>query len=200
MSTSDSAPLLAYMIHDGDDEWDTVFATSNAAARRIAEKRFDGYVAQCKRAPGFDQYAPGPVPIKVMIADGWQFECAECSRWVYDGMIEDDPDDVEPMTYEPTYLGRYVYCSPACRAYDVRERRERASYEAAACELLEARYPGALLEHVERADHENRVPMKLTFTFPGSKWSVTWTSGEATALVHPDDVEAFVSLYRKSKQ
>jgi hypothetical protein len=185
-------PLLAYTVHDGEEGYTVVFERSSAAARRDGANELNcGFedIAYCRRAPEFDQYAPGPVPPQAQIENGnWWYECMECTEYVSD------------ETPEPAYLGQFVFCSKTCCALFERDRRDAVDFEDMACELLAACYPGARLEHVERVKHDSRVPLKLMFTFPGSQYSVTWTTGESTALVHPDDVDAFVSLYRKNQQ
>lgn len=185
-------PLRAYTVHDGDDGYTVVFGRTNGAARaRGANELNCGFedVEYCRRAPEFDQYAPGPVPSQAQIEAGnWRFECMECTDWV---------DDETP---EPVYLGQFVFCCKECHAYYQRDKRDQADFEDMACELLAARYPGAVLHHVARVKSDERMPIELHFTFPGGQYSVHWISGESTASVHPDDVDAFVSLYRKSKQ
>lgn len=183
-------PLRAYTVHDGDDGWTTVFATSNVAARRMGANELScdfRDVDSCRRSPEFDQYAPGPVPSHALIAGNWHFECARCNEWV------------DEYTEERTYRGQFVYCSRTCLARDEADERHRASYEAAAIELLEANYPSAKLEYFEPVNRYLLVPMKLFFTFPGCRYSAHWVSGESTVSLHPDDVDTFVSLYRKSK-
>ncbi|KVN83428.1 hypothetical protein [Burkholderia ubonensis] len=190
MSAPDKKPLRAYTVRDGDDGATIVFERSSVAARREGANDLNcGFedVESCKRSPEFDQYAPGPVPPQAQIESGWWFECMECTTYVDD------------MTEEPVYLGQFVFCCKECHAYYERNKRDAADFEDAACELLEARYPGAKLQYVSRVKNDRRVPMRLIFTFPGGKYSVEWISGDSTAAVYPDDVEAFVSLYRKSK-
>lgn len=191
MGAPNKKPLRAYTVHDGDEGYAVVYARSSAAARRDGANELNcGFedVGYCRRAPEFDQYAPGPVPPRAQIENGnWWYECMECTEHV---------DDETP---EPVYLGQFVFCCKECHAYYERDKRDAVEFEDMACELLAARYPGAVLEHVERVKRDSRVPLKLDFTFPGSKYSVQWISGESTASVHPDDVDAFVSLYRKNK-
>jgi hypothetical protein len=191
MSAPAAKPLRAYTVHDGDDGWTTVFASSGIAARRLGAGELNcefEEVDSCRRSPQFDEFAPGPVPSHALIDGGWRFECSRCRESVCD------------LTAERTYVDEHVYCSRECVARDEADERDEAAYEAAAVELLEARYPGATLLHFERVDRDFRVPMSLMFSFPGGKQFATWTSGEETALVDQDDVETFVNLYRKSKQ
>jgi hypothetical protein len=185
-------PLRAYTVHDGEDGYTVVFGRTNGVARAQGANELNcGFedVAYCRRAPEFDQYAPGPVPPEACIEQGnWWFECMECTEHVND------------ETPDPVYLGQFVFCSKGCHAVHERDRRAEVDFEDMACELLEARYPGAVLRHVHRIRRDHLVPIEVHFTFPGGQYWVHWVSGESTASAHPDDVDAFVSLYRKSKK
>jgi len=52
-------------------------------------------VTSCRRKPEYDQYSPGPVPTKVLIEDGWWFECYGCYRTVSSNEMYDDDADKE---------------------------------------------------------------------------------------------------------
>lgn len=46
-----------------------------------------------KRAPEFDQYAPGPVTVRQYLAHGWQYECRGCWQYAYEShnpIVADD--------------------------------------------------------------------------------------------------------------
>ena len=77
-----------------------IFATSNVAARRIHSnsQSTDFPDAKITRKKEFDQYAPGPVPPKPLLHDGWWMDCHGCGRtlnfsdddmWVNDGDIDE---------------------------------------------------------------------------------------------------------------
>jgi len=38
---------------------------------------------RAKRYPEFDSYAPGPVPVEVLLANGWWWPCSRCGKYVY---------------------------------------------------------------------------------------------------------------------
>src|SRR3546814_4641711 len=91
-----------------------VFATSNVAARRIHtnSQGTDFADAQITRKKEFDQYAPGPVPPKALLYDGWWFDCTGCGRTLNlsdDDMWVDGDDRSEEHTSELQSLMRISY-------------------------------------------------------------------------------------------
>jgi len=77
--TSKEKPLLAYAVQEEDEgTGGIVFARSNVEARRRGSSEFgdgDFNWGKATRARWADAYAPGPVPISVMIENGWWFCC-----------------------------------------------------------------------------------------------------------------------------
>ena len=78
-----------------------LFATSNIAARRRYSSSQDCDFAETKvsRKKIFDQYAPGPVPPKALLEDGWYFDCDGCGRTLNygDDDMWADGDDISAM-------------------------------------------------------------------------------------------------------
>ena len=72
-------PMKAYVVSDGDEQDEIVFSEHAASARRegagMIGLTFEE-VESCRRAPEFDQYAPGPVPLRATLAAGWFHYCA----------------------------------------------------------------------------------------------------------------------------
>lgn len=75
-------PLRAYSVQT--EEYGCVrFARSGAQARREGASEMDvdwESIESCRRAPEFDQYAPGPVPDRALWEAGWRLWCVECER------------------------------------------------------------------------------------------------------------------------
>lgn len=61
-----------------------VFAKHNIVARRQGagelDTEFDS--VSCRRAPNFDSFYPGPVPVATKLQAGWHFECCHCQKQV----------------------------------------------------------------------------------------------------------------------
>lgn len=102
--------LLAYAVLElGENTGTVVFAKTNAAARRIGSSQIsDGsfFSVSAHRAPWADRYAPGPVPIRVMIDNGWWWECFGCHRHI--GL------DIAPPIERSVEIGGHIYCSQEC--------------------------------------------------------------------------------------
>ncbi|KWR88811.1 hypothetical protein [Cupriavidus sp. IDO] len=197
-------PLKAYEVHDGGDNWEIVFATNSATARREGGSEmgcdWDG-VEYCRRRPALDQFAPGPVPPLALIEQGWHFECFHCGCRVDEEMeeIEADPDFDTWSDPEPVQKGQFVYCSQSCASMDAARRRGRKAAEAALIDLVETKYPGSTATHAhvygDRLESEHGH-CSATFTFPGGKFAATYKFGDG-AWVSQCDADAFRALYRK---
>jgi hypothetical protein len=92
-------PLKAFLVTDDYEGHSSIeFALHNVVARRTGAAALDTEfdAVSCKRAPQFDQYAPGPVPRTALLDDGWWFECSNCYRRA-EQRDWDDEDDYRPM-------------------------------------------------------------------------------------------------------
>lgn len=169
-------PVLAYQAHDGDEGWVIVFARSGAEARRRAADQMDtdwSGVEWCRRARSLDEYAPGPVPPKALVAMGWWFECWGCGRHVDDS-----------VDYNPVYVGSKVFCCPWCRlddlAREIVTRREEAAVKVRLSEEARSRWPGikVVREHayvrVRLGGAVSVEDANIDFTFPGGKYPVRY--------------------------
>lgn len=78
------------MSHNDPETSEIIFAKSNVEARRrhTTEQGADFSDASVTRQKHFDKYAPGPVPPKALIEDGWFFDCWACGRKI--SLSEDD--------------------------------------------------------------------------------------------------------------
>jgi len=207
-------PLKAYQV----DHWEgpgegsvIVFAVSNAPARQKGANELDldwDSVESCRRAPHFDAYAPGPVPVDVLIENGWHFTCArwECQQTIDRAHINDDGDEIDTAG---TYVARAqrVFCTQECLArHDASKRAARAAKDAL-IELVEAKFPGAHVtsvhvchDRLEPSEPQGGAMASANFMFPGAKYGATYIYGDGDcARVAQIDVPAFEALYRKSK-
>lgn len=182
------------------------FATNNAAARRegAVELEIDwGSVETCRRAPQFDQYAPGPVPPLALIEDGWWFECGWCSAKV-DADNEQEDDDGNLLPHEaPVAIGQSVYCCAACAGLDLARKRGNMAAKNALCELVYTRWPEAKIVRVhvygDRLDYQDPAQggwlTSAEFTLPGLKYSVSYHWGCKSPWVAPHDLAVFKEMY-----
>ena len=204
-------PLKAYQV----DHWEgpaegsvIVFAVSNAPARRLGAAELDldwDSVESCRRAPHFDEYAPGPVPIDAMIEAGWNFTCDrwECQAPIDRAHINDEGEEIDTAG---TYVvrRRQVFCTQECLARHDASLRARRAAKDALIELVEAKFPGARVVRVH-VFHDRLVPSSeergyanACFLYPGAKYPATYHFGDGnTAWVPQIDVPVFEALYRK---
>jgi len=204
-------PLKAYQVdhYEGPEEGSViVFATSNAPARRMGASELNldwDSVESCRRAPHFDQYAPGPVPVDVMIEAGWRFACDrwECQQPISHDYIDDDGDEIDTAG---SYIvrGRQVFCTQECLARHDASMRARMAAKDALIELVESKFPGSRVTRVhvfhdrlEPSEPHRGAKCSANFTFPGAKYGATYIFGEGdVAHVSQIDVSAFEALYR----
>ncbi|MBR8279755.1 hypothetical protein [Burkholderia vietnamiensis] len=202
-------PLKAYQVNvDADDVYScVVFATNSATARREGASEL-GYewddVESCRRRPNFDEYAPGPVPPRALIEDGWRFECHGCGTPVSDNEYDDDGNEIDPGAY--VVRKQQVFCCQECLARDDARKRMNVAAQNALIELVEAKFPGCAIQRVhvygerlEPSEPGHGHKCVAYFTFPGSRYSSTYVFGEGDIAHVPQiDVDAFVALYRPS--
>lgn len=178
--------LKAFQVSD-DYEGHTVviFAASGVAARREGANELGiefSEVGRCARAPHYDRFAPGPVPVLDLLADGWQFEV--------DGQlltIDDKP-----------WISRSgeVWRSPWHWLNDAEERANRRRVERETTEAILAKFPFATditPGHVYHSRDENG--WGAYFTFPGGQDPVKWIVGADHVLVTPRDLDAWLAIH-----
>ncbi|HDN9784871.1 TPA: hypothetical protein P2N00_000509 [Aeromonas salmonicida] len=190
-------PVKAYSVQDGE-HGAIVFATSGIAARRMGANELNTdfeAIESCRRVQWADEYASvGAVPPLVMIAHGWWFECSHCYRKVCDDSCHYDKESGQEIMHEPVADGDCIYCTPACRDAEIKERAEREAKKEAAKQTAEQQFPGVEVKWVDDSE-----PAKVSFTFPGGKYAVTWTVGDSFAMVPKIDTEAWEE-FKAAKQ
>lgn len=159
------------------------FAKHAVVARREGadelDMEFEG--VDCRRAPEFDQYAPGPVPLEAQMDHGWWIGCTNCQRTLY---IEDGP----------VIVGQNAYCSPWCRL-NFFERYAKDMADARLAEhLAKGKFPGAIDLYGYRThdrDNVRKYVLQARFKFPGCQYPAKWQVEGELCWIHPDDSKAF---------
>lgn len=200
---SDSA-LKAYVVREDCDGGCSIqFAAHAATARANGANELNllfEEVDSCRRAPEFDQHAPGPVPLHATLAAGWWHYCTGCqARFDQDERNHGDDDDREDE-FEPVEDAKgNPYCSPTCMMTDWAERRDQVARENAAIEAVLTRWPMALSASAGRyhKGHSGEDEYRATIALPGIKYPVSWTPGESTVDVSQVDADEFRRLYGK---
>src|SRR6185312_8519935 len=141
-------PLLAYGYDVADDEYEIVFARSEAGARAIVARRMGLTFKEAvvNREPAFDRYAGSKrtgsgVTDAERFSAGWSVPCNDCEHLVNDSgcwKCEDEGLEAPGVVH-----GEMVYCSERClEAYTARLDRIRVRKAEMVAELL-ARCPFA---------------------------------------------------------
>lgn len=161
------------VLEEGENTGGIVFAEHPIVARkRGADEYNNGELGglSCRRAPWADQYAGGTVPVRVMIANGWRFECCGCGATIDEDWLSDN--DLPLAGVIGTQYSR-IYCCEICEARDNLERAIKRDHERRAIDALKAfvrkRFPG-----VSFATRENCTPRAYA-----SKTDGTWQVREA---------------------
>ena len=198
--------LKAYVARE-DDEGNCaiVYATNSATARRDGGSELNlsfEEVDSCRRAPEFDAYAPGPVPLHATLAAGWWHECSHCGvrfeqegRHCY-GDPGDDDDREDP--FEPVRSAGSNYCSPTCVMKEWADRRDRKNRDQATIEATVTRWPEAsqiASYQTSKPWPERGIETRASFCLPGLKHGVSWSPGASTVSVAQDDAEEFAQRY-----
>jgi hypothetical protein len=142
-----------------------------------------------ERAPQFDRYAPGPVPIAVLLSAGWWFECGYCGHRVSEDGCDDCRDEGHDAA--PVVLDQ-VYCNERCRDLEVARHAEHKRREAE-CRVrgraeVVRRWPDATVISVWPSPE---YVAQIDFTFPGGLGRVRWDEGSEHVYVEKRDVEAW---------
>lgn len=176
--------MKAYaVLEDCENTGGIVFAERAIVARRDGASQYgdgDFGAVSCRRAPWADEFAGKPIPVKVMVANGWHFECCDCGAtidedWLYD---EDLPlDGVIGFQHSK------VYCSEICEARDNLRSAIKRDHERRAIEALKAyvlkRFPSVKFRdadnwrpHAYASNDQGTWQVRqavVSFEFPGMK-------------------------------
>ena len=184
--------LVAYSVQ-GSENGCIVFASNSASARRqgAGELGCDWEdIESCRRAQWADEYVNEPrVPPLVMIEHGWWFECCHCGCHI-DSDQEGYDDDNEARELDPVEEGGLVFCTPACRDAEAKERADKQARKEAARNAVLEKFPGVEVKWTDDSE-----PAKVSFTFPGGKYGAIWTVGDELVSISQCDLDAW-NAYR----
>jgi hypothetical protein len=166
-----------------------VFAKTNAQARRIgaglyADGEFDG--VECRRAPAFDVFSPGPVSSLEMWRRGWWFECG-CGRRLDSDWADDHPRPREPREYRgELYCDQWCVLDSAEQRAGQRLNERMARYLAGealpdGCEVVRGYKNWDYVPDPVEGEPWSRRTRKVErweaeFTFPGAQGRGKWRS------------------------
>lgn len=195
--------LKAYVVQEGDEGCCTIeFATNGATARRQGASELNVEfedVESCRRAPWADEFAPGPVPVRITLANGWWHTCSGC-QCTFDAEGRRDGDDDREDEFEPVDVGGSSFCSPTCVMVDWAASREEAARSNAGIEAGLTKWPEAVSawtfgKYLPSRGRELVVDILL----PGLEHRLEWIPGESTASVAKSDLEAYIKLYGRKQ-
>lgn len=196
-----SKPLKAYVVRGGDEgECKIVFSTNGATARRKGADKLGlsfEEVESCCREPSFDQYAPGPVPLKATLAHGWWHTCCGCEV-TFDKDGRSDGDDEREDEFDPVSDAKgQHFCSPTCMMMEWATLRESKAREHAVIEACATRWPEATSIYACRSRRAGHVEFSwlASFSLPGLKYNVEQLLGDTFAYVSPYDADEFKARY-----
>lgn len=181
--------LRAFSVTQNDEGTGAIyFAEHDIVAKRWGANEYgDGELSyvSCRRAPWADEYAGKPLPVWVMIENGWHFECHGC------GMRIDEDELRERRLPVEGVLGTQrskVFCCARCRRKDFSRERRRKAEEQRAIDAYKAivrkRFPEVEFCDNPQIDHWRHharvdychgekgwlwVSVTVAFTFPGMK-------------------------------
>jgi len=162
VTDSNAEALFAYSYNE-TDEWSggIVFSRSSIEARRIGANLLDmdetaGLTVH--RRQDLDQYADTGVPARVLVEEGWYFECYGCGLRINDSGMADMG---LPMSGIVGKEHGAVYCSHACRMESRAEEAAADAFGKAFLDMLQdvvrRRFPGAEI-HFGDGRHHVYVP------------------------------------------
>lgn len=168
---------VAWVVRDDDGHGAVVFADNEPQAQVNAENQDDicGDLDDIDRAPRYDKYRPGPVPVAVLLEDGWYFECWFCGHQVTNDGCDDCAKPRGDDRYVPVCTKTMVFCSRHCRQ-QYREEQERHERESRAAvrsirRMVRGTFPGAKVIKTS-ASFEKVAGRNFSgvaeFSFPGS--------------------------------
>lgn len=188
-----TSAMKAYSVLEEDENTGgiTFARTKRAALRDGASRWHSGEPEYCRaeRAPWADEFAStGGIPAKIMIANGWNFECCGCgARLDEDFLLEQGL----PVSGVIGVQDGAIYCCARCKWRDLKYHRAKEQQEriaiAAIRDFLLERFPDAEILGGARARairgarggwHWDHV--SIPFAFPGM------AIGHATCELRPE--------------
>lgn len=140
--------LKAFAVTEQDENTGAIyFAKHDIVAKRLGAAEFaDGDMSyvDCRRAPWADAYAGRAVPARVMIANGWHFECCGCGARIDEDFLDEHGLPIDGVLGTQNGL---VFCCSRCARQHLSLNRRRKAEEERAIEAFKAivrqRFPDA---------------------------------------------------------
>lgn len=173
----------AYLVTEpNENTGGVVFAASDIEARRWGAGEWnDGELSGMSaiRRKDFDQYHGKGVPARILVAEGWHFECHGCWMRIEEWALEDVGLTVDGVVGTES---SQIYCCAECesRALACRAREKAAGEDFLAqlrrivtarfgpIEFVTGRYMGRVYA-VERDGHVMVEQAVVSFNFPGQQ-------------------------------
>lgn len=171
---------VAFLVtEDYECQGGVIFAKSNLHARKIGanlwnDDELGGMTV--KRRKDLDRYKDTGVPAKLLVWEGWRFECSGCGMTIDDDIHEDEGLPTDGIVGNES--GR-VYCSHACRAISLATEAHNKAYGQAFTDMLKdmvrKRFPQFQHYFGEWTPHsfvqQGAVKQAIVyFDFPGRKY------------------------------
>lgn len=140
--------LRAFAVTEEDEGAGAIyFAKHDIVAKKWGANEFAGgeigYIS-CRRAPWADAYIDRPLPVRVMIENGWHFECYGCGMRIDEDELRERGLPVEGVIGTQWSA---VFCSPRCRRKHLSRQRRIEVRKNIAIEAFKAvvrkRFPDA---------------------------------------------------------
>lgn len=175
MTTTEKAlPLKAFCVtEEPEGQSAVIFAKHNVVARRQGAQElnteFDS--VSCRRAPNFDSFAPGPVPVEALLQAGWRFECGHCCKQV----TAQDPHAI---------VDEHVYCGSECAQAATAEKNADDAHMTSFKEKVAGQAPFASIQNAWRNEYGTFALIK----WDGDKNAMfeMRSDGPLNARVHKD--------------
>ncbi|WP_040616636.1 hypothetical protein [Roseibium sp. TrichSKD4] len=158
-----------------------IYAKSNVEARRFGANAFNGgdfSGLHVNRAKQYDKFEQTGVPARLLIADGWHFECHGCGMTVDEDNLEETGLSADGVVgFEPSR----IYCCHHCRRNSMAGNAARKAFGEGFLDMmkdrLRNRFPGTEFDFGSHRHHVY-VPISrpivvqqamVHFSFPGMK-------------------------------
>lgn len=182
---------LAWKVTDEDGQGCIVFHSHGLAARRLGagELGSEYEYVECCREKQYDEYSElGKVPTKVLLENGWWFECHYCGMKVYDDRENEDGTEfsLDDVVIDEGSCDDNVYCNQSCKDNHDKEIEDKnTAFEGFKKTLLEKHSD---LEWVEFKGGYPYLGNSATFKFEGSMYT-----GQVQQRRYGEDLEWFVN-------
>ncbi|AQS40233.1 hypothetical protein Sps_05164 [Shewanella psychrophila] len=183
-----------------------VFHHHGLAARRLGANELDVEFESVESSlkPEFDQYAEeGKVPTKVLLENGWWFECHHCGNKIMSEQIDEDSKRIsinEVIVESDTLYWDSIYCDTSC--YSAHQAEITAHNDKAIAFKDKVLNTRPDLSFVEFRGEYPQVYCTASFTFDGAQYGgsvACGKNGELDWRVTAADLPAWKEYETKRK-